>query len=307
MRWTAVELPDLSGTRAVVTGGNSGIGFQTVKELARAGAHVVLAARDVERGKQAAHRIELACPGATVSVGELDLARITSIREFAATVVEPLDLLINNAGVMAPPRRRSTADGFELQFGTNHLGHYVLTGLLLPSLLAAAHPRVVTVSSLAHFGGNVDVVHGNAEDPYRPPLAYANSKLANLLFARELQRRATERGTALVSTAAHPGVASTGLVADREGMGASRFLRTIGPVFVKVVTQSAAAGARATLYAATVAAPGSYTGPQRLGQSRGRIGPARQSVQSRSDELAAELWTVSEQLTGLRYEWPPSP
>ncbi len=256
MGWTAAELPDLSGARVVVTGGNSGIGFHTVKELARVGAHVVLAARDVERGKQAAERIESAHPGAVVSVTELDLARIASIRDFAATIAEPLDILVNNAGVMAPPRRRSTADGFELQFGTNHLGHYVLTGLLLPALLAAPAPRVVTVSSLAHFGGTADVVHGNAEDPYRPQLGYSNSKLANLLFASELQRRATEHRTALVSTAAHPGVASTGLVSDREGMGASRFLRTIGPVFVKIVTQSAAAGARATLYAATAGDPG---------------------------------------------------
>ena len=302
--WTAAQLPDLRGRAAVVTGANSGIGWHTAKELARAGAHVVLACRDVDRGRQAADRIRAAHRHAAVSVGALELSDIASITAFARTIAAPLDLLVNNAGVMAPPRRVTTPAGFELQFATNHLGHYVLTGLLLAQLSAAPAARVVTVASLAHFGGVRDVVHANAEDPYRPQVAYSNSKLANVLFMRELQVRAVRAGSRISSTGAHPGVTATGLVSDPQGMGANPFLRTVAPVFVTVFTQRAAAGARATLYAATEAAPGSYTGPQWFGQSRGPIGPATLSVHARDDQLAAELWSASEELTGLRYVWP---
>ncbi len=300
------QFPSLAGRVAVVTGANSGIGWQTAKQLAALGARVTLACRDVERGKQAADRIRAAHSRADVDVAELDLANMASVRDFAVSLGadgQPLDLLVNNAGVVAPPRRSFTADGFERQFGTNHLGHFALTGLLVPALLRAAQPRVVTVSSIAHFDGRADVIDGNAIGPYRPGHAYANSKLANLLFALELQRRATARDLSLTSTAAHPGLASTGLVRNPDGIGVNSLVRTIGPVLVKAFTQPAAVGARASVYAATVAAPGSYVGPQHFGQSRGPIGPARMSSLARDETLARRLWEVSEELTGLRYPW----
>jgi NAD(P)-dependent dehydrogenase (short-subunit alcohol dehydrogenase family) len=298
----------LDGRTAVVTGANSGIGLHTAKALAARGARVVLACRDIERAKQAADRVRAAHrhfdAEIEVDVAELDLADMSSVRLFGEQWSGPLDLLVNNAGVMAPPRRASTRDGFELQFGTNHLGHFVLTGLLLPWLLEAASPRVVTVSSVAHLSGKEDVVNGNAAGPYRAQQAYANSKLANLLFAMELQRRAVAAEQPLVSTAAHPGLCSTGLVRDPEGMGANPVVRTVGPVFVRAVTHSAVAGARAPLYAATLAEPGSYTGPQYLGETRGPIGPAKMSNLARDERLARRLWDVSVELTGFRYPWP---
>jgi NAD(P)-dependent dehydrogenase (short-subunit alcohol dehydrogenase family) len=307
MAWTAASLPDLAGRTALVTGANSGIGLQTAKEFAAHGARVVLACRDMERGKLALRRIRSLAGPADLDLVELDLSRIASVRELGEQWSEPLDMLINNAGVMAPPRPATTADGFELQFGTNHIGHYILTGLLLPSLLRTAAPRVVTVASIAHFGGQADVVDANAGEPYRPQKAYSNSKLANLLFADELQRRASANRTALVSTAAHPGVSATGLVQDRQGMGANPLYRLAGPVVLKLFTQSAVAGARASLFAATEAQGGSYTGPQRFGESRGAIGPAKRSACAQDAELARQLWTVTEDLTGLRYPWPSGP
>ncbi|HEY2166924.1 MAG TPA: oxidoreductase [Jatrophihabitantaceae bacterium] len=304
MGWTAAQLPDLTGLSALVTGANSGIGWQTARQLAGHGARVVLACRDVEAGKHAADRIQSAVPAAQLDVVHLDLASMASVRAVGDQWTGPLDLLVNNAGVMAPPKRISTEDGYELQFGTNHLGHYVLTGLLLPSLLQADAPRVVTVASTAHFGGDADVLSANAGPDYNPQKTYSNSKLANLLFAFELQRLASAKGLPLVSTAAHPGVAATGLVGDPQGMGANRMIRTVAPFFLRVLTQSAAAGARPTLFAATEGEPGSYTGPQRLGESRGAIGPARTSTYARDERLARKLWLCSEDLTGLHYPWP---
>jgi NAD(P)-dependent dehydrogenase (short-subunit alcohol dehydrogenase family) len=211
--------------------------------------------------------------------------------------------LINNAGVMAPPKFATTADGFERQFGTNHLGHFVLTGLLLPALVAGAG-RVVTVASIAHHGGTDAVLDGNVGgEPYNAQQTYSQSKLANLLFALELHRELLAHELPVTSTAAHPGVSATGLVADREGMGASPLLRVVAPPFLKIFTQSAAAGARATLYAATEAAPGSYTGPQWFGETRGPIGPAKLSSYAQDEKLARRLWQVSEELTGFRYDW----
>ncbi|MEO6887294.1 MAG: oxidoreductase [Jatrophihabitantaceae bacterium] len=305
MQWTAAQLPELSGRIAIVTGANSGIGLHTCIGLAAHGARVVLACRDVDRGKRAADRIRATTPDADLKVVVLNLSSMASIREFAGLWTEPLDLLINNAGVMAPPRPATTEDGFELQFGTNHLGHFVLTGLLLPALLAAPAGRVVTVASIAHDGGTDAVLGGNADTVgYNAQRAYSNSKLANLLFARDLQRQAAERGSTLTSVAAHPGVSATGLFSDAEGMGAKRVMRTLAPLFLKVFTQSALAGARGSLYAATIAEPGSYTGPQRLGQTRGGIGPARMSSYAQDQKLGRELWRLSEELTGLRYPWP---
>jgi NAD(P)-dependent dehydrogenase (short-subunit alcohol dehydrogenase family) len=301
MGWNPSQLPDLTGRIAVVTGANSGIGFQTARQLARHGAEVVMACRNVAAGEAAAATIGL--PG-RVRVAELDLASSASVRDFGEAWDGPLDLLINNAGVMAPPRLALTADGFERQFGTNHLGHFMLTGLLLPALVASRHGRVVTVASIAHHRGTDAVLEGNlAGEPYNPQKTYANSKLANLLFALELHRELTSHDLPVTSTAAHPGVSSTNLYGDRDGMGANTLLRTTAPLFVKVFTQSAATGARAILYAATDAAPGSYTGPQLIGETRGRIGPARLSSYAQDEKLARRLWQVSEEMTGLRYEW----
>ena len=303
MTWTAAQMPRLGGRVAVVTGGNSGLGRATATELARHGARVMLACRDIERGKQAADDIRSRVPGADIEVRHIDLADMMSVREFGEGYDGPLHLLVNNAGVMGPPRRLVTAHDFELQFGTNHLGHFVLTGLLLPALLVADDPRVVTVSSVAHHGGTADVLDGNAVGPYRPQRAYANSKLANLLFAFELQRRARAHGVPLTSTAAHPGFSATGLVADPEGAGANRLVRAVLPPLVTAFTQSAATGARAILFAATEAEPGSFTGPQRLHETRGPIGAAEASVLARDETLARQLWRVSEELTGFRYRW----
>jgi NAD(P)-dependent dehydrogenase (short-subunit alcohol dehydrogenase family) len=304
MAWTAAQVPRLGGRVAVVTGGNSGIGRETTRELARHGARVVIACRDVERGKQAADDIRAKVPDADLEVRQIDLADMTSVREFGEGFDGPLHLLVNNAGVMTPRRRTATANGFELQFGTNHLGHFALTGLLLPALLAASEPRVVTVSSLAHRGGSDDVLDGNAIEPYRAQQAYSNSKLANLLFAFELQRRAEAHGLPLTSAAAHPGFSATGLVADRDGAGGNPIVRTVAPALVGAFTQSASAGARAILFAAVEADPGSFTGPQRWRETRGPIGPAEASPLAQDETLARRLWQVSEELTGYRYPWP---
>jgi NAD(P)-dependent dehydrogenase (short-subunit alcohol dehydrogenase family) len=297
-------MPDLSGRTAVVTGANSGIGLHTTKELVAHGATVVMACRDVGAAEAAAASLNA---GDAVQVARLDLASAASVREFAETVSGPLDLLINNAGVMAPPRLSTTEDGFEKQFGTNHLGHFVLTGLLLPALIQSGKGRVVTVSSVAHHGGTEAVLDGNLGDGYNAQRTYQNSKLANLLFALELHRELTAHGLPVTSTAAHPGVSATGLVPDKEGMGANPLMRYAGPVFLKLFVQSAAAGARATLYAATEAEPGSYTGPQWFGETRGPIGPARLSSYAQDEKLARRLWQVSEEMTGLRYEWDLHP
>lgn len=303
MPWTPADLPDLTGKVAVVTGANSGIGLHAARELAAHGADVVLACRNADAGRAAAGRV-----GGRFEV--LDLASLESVRAFTDRWQGPLDLLVNNAGLMTPPAWRPTADGHELQFGTNHLGHFALTGRLLPHLIEAGTARVVTVSSLAHVYGRDDVVDGNPEATYDPMLAYGNSKLANLLFAFELQRRADAAGLGLTSTAAHPGVSATGLITDPDGVGARRFFKALPTPVVeaaaRVLLQSAAAGAAPTLYAASVAGPGSYSGPQRFRHGprrfrgwRGPAGPAGLHPRARDEDLARRLWERSEELTGV--------
>jgi NAD(P)-dependent dehydrogenase (short-subunit alcohol dehydrogenase family) len=299
--WSTSDIPSLAGTTAVVTGANSGIGWHTAAELARHGADVTLAVRSLDKGEAAAARMREGSAG-TVRVARLDLGSLASVQEFAEAWDGPLGLLVNNAGLMSPPRYRETADGHELQFGTNHLGHFALTGRLLPALLAAPASRVVTVSSIAHHQGRADVVEGNPAGRYSPAPTYGNSKLANLLFAFELQRRASLAGVSLTSTAAHPGVASTGLVTSEQGLGSIPGVKQLAPLFLKLVFQSPRAGAEPTLYAATAAEPGSYTGPQSLRESRGKPGPARTSPLARDEALAGKLWSVSEDLTGVRFD-----
>ena len=303
MPWTPADLPRLEGVRALVTGANSGIGWHTSAALARSGAHVTLACRNTDAGDTAAQRIRATVPDARVEVRHLDLSSLESVGRLGQEWDDKLDLLVNNAGVMTPSTWQATKDGFELQFGTNHLGHFALTAGLLPALRRAEAPRVVTVSSIRHHWGSEAVLEGNPAQEYRPGPAYGNSKLANLLFGRELQRRAADHAPHLTSTMAHPGVSATGLVTDTQGMGANPVVRALAPAALRLAFQSAAAGANPSLYAATEAAPGSYTGPQWLGETRGPIGPARLSPHAEDDQLAERLWERSEELTGASWRW----
>ena len=301
--WSTSDIPSLAGTTAVVTGANSGIGWHTAAELARHGADVTLAVRSPDKGEAAAAQMREGAAG-TVRVARVDLGSLASVQEFAEAWDGPLGLLVNNAGLMSPPRYHATEDGFELQFGTNHLGHFALTARLLPALLEAPSPRVVTVASLAHRQGGPDVLDANPAERYQPQRAYGNSKLANLLFGTELQRRAERHAPRLTSTVAHPGVTATNLFTSPDGLGSSRVVRAVGPVVSRVLLQSAAAGANPTLYAATEAEPGSYTGPSWLGEMRGPVGTARRSGPARDAALASALWEHSEELTGVRFGWP---
>ncbi|MBB3036527.1 oxidoreductase [Hoyosella altamirensis] len=288
--------------KAVVTGANSGIGYFTAVELARAGDSVVLACRNEQKAAAAADEIRAEIPNADVESAKLDLASLASVREFADSQSGSLDLLINNAGVMMPPRRLETADGFELQFGTNHLGHFALTALLLPRLLEAAEPRVVTVSSLAHRQRRqLDFEDPQEVRSYDPHRAYARSKLANLMFALELDRRARAAGSPLVSNAAHPGFSATGLYGSDDGLGSNPVLRKLAPLGARAVSQSAKAGALPTLYAANKGGAGSYTGPRALMETRGKPGPAKISRVAQNKQLAADLWGMSEELTGVTF------
>lgn len=299
-RWRSDQIGDLTGRTVIVTGSNSGIGRVQVRTLAAHGARCILAVRNVEAGQAVVD--EIGAAGGAASVAKLDLSSLESVRDFAHTVTEPIDLLINNAGVMAPPVYRETAEGHELQFGTNHLGHFALTGQLLPRLLAAEKPRVTTVSSLAHRSGGASVIGANGDPSrYNPGGSYGNSKLANLLFAKELQRRAGAAGAPLSSTASHPGVSNTNLFVSPDGMGANRVIAAIGKPLMGLVFPGPESGAESTLYAALVAEPGSYVGPQKLGESRGAVGEAKQSAAAQDQDLASRLWEVSEELTGVRY------
>jgi NAD(P)-dependent dehydrogenase (short-subunit alcohol dehydrogenase family) len=293
--WTAAEIPDQSGRRVIVTGANSGIGLIAARELARAGASVVMAVRNVSKGEEALRAV----PG-DAQIRELDLADLDSVRAFAAGVSEPVDLLINNAGVMAPPRRL-TKDGFESQFGTNHLGHFALTGLLLARLLAAPDPRVVTVSSGAHRIGKINFDDLQGERRYFSWGAYGQSKLANLMFCFELQRRAAEAGTELRSMAAHPGYARTNL----QFAAPPIYERALMTVTNLLLAQSAEMGALPTLYAATVEdlPGGSFIGPDGFMEQRGHPHIVTAAGKAYDEDAWRRLWEVSEQLTGVRYEF----
>ena len=299
MKWTPQDIPDQTGRVAVVTGANSGLGLATARELARNGAHVILACRDPARGERA--RATIAAPNTEVAA--LDLADLESVRTFAANVVaqQPhIHLLINNAGVMAPPRRL-TRDGFESQIGTNHLGHFALTGLLLGALIASDAPRVVTVSSGAHRVGRIKFDDLQSERRYNSWLAYGQSKLANLLFSFELAWRAA--GTPLISVAAHPGYAATNL----QFAGPSRFYETaLGAIGNRLFAQSAEMGALPSLYAATApgVAGGSFVGPDGFLEGRGHPKIVIAAGRAYDDAAARRLWAVSEELTGVHYAFP---
>ncbi|RDI30371.1 NAD(P)-dependent dehydrogenase (short-subunit alcohol dehydrogenase family) [Rhodococcus sp. AG1013] len=288
--WTTRDIVDQRGRTFVVTGANSGLGAEAAKALAKAGARVVLACRDVDKGSAVAAEL-----GENAEVRRVDLADLASVREFADSV-DGLDVLVNNAGVMAVPLRR-TVDGFEMQIGTNHLGHFVLTGLLLDKV----RDRVVTMSSAMHKIGTIDLDDLNWERrSYRRWPAYGQSKLANLLFAYELQRRLAASGSTVKSLASHPGYASTNLQSHTESIS-SRVMALADPF----IAQSAEMGALPMLYAATVpdAIGGSYLGPSSMFETRGYPKVVSSNRKSHDRSVARQLWTLSEQLTGVNYNF----
>jgi NAD(P)-dependent dehydrogenase (short-subunit alcohol dehydrogenase family) len=300
--WRARDMPDLIGRRAIVTGANSGLGFRTALELARHGAAVLLTSRSRGKGDEALRRIRAVVPDADLDLRRLDLADLDSVREFAERNDAPVDILVNNAGVMALPPRQ-TSDGFEMQLGTNHLGHFALTGRLLPALLQRPGARVVTVSSSVHWIGAMNFDDLMGEHSYRPWTAYAQSKLANLLFTRELDRRLRVGEHSLLSVAAHPGFAATNLQTAGPRMARRRATGAIVKVGAVALGQSAAKGALPQLYAATApgVCGGDYYGPRGPAEQRGLPTKVSMSANARDDKAALLLWEASERLTGVRF------
>jgi NAD(P)-dependent dehydrogenase (short-subunit alcohol dehydrogenase family) len=300
-KWTENDVPDQSGRTAVVTGANTGLGFETAKVLAARGATVVIAVRNVEKGNAAAAQILGAVPRADITVQPLDLGSLQSVRTAAAELKEAhprIDLLINNAGVMYPPKQ-TTKDGFELQFGTNHLGHFALTGLLLENLLPVPGSRVVVVASIAHnIRAAIHFDDLQWERGYNRVAAYGQAKLANLMFAYELQRRLATAGAETIAVAAHPGVSNTELMRHIPGSSLPFVDKLTG-----LVTNSPAMGALATLRAATDpgASGGQYYGPDGFRELWGHPVLVSSSKQSHDVAVQERLWTVSEQLTGVRF------
>jgi NAD(P)-dependent dehydrogenase (short-subunit alcohol dehydrogenase family) len=301
-KWTVGSIPDQSGRTALVTGANSGLGLVTARELARAGARVVLACRNTQKGEAALTDCEAAARGGQLELEQLDLASLDSVRDFAERFRaghDGLDLLINNAGVMATPRRR-TADGFELQFGTNHLGHFALTGLLIGTMEGRDDARVVTLSSGAHRIGRIAFDNLGGDRRYFRWRAYGQSKLANLMFALELDRRLRAAGSTVKSLAAHPGYAATNL----QFAGPTGVDVAIMKVSNRVIAQSDDMGALPTLYAATEPGleGGTFCGPDGFLEQRGYPKPVAPSGAARDKEVARRLWEVSEEMTGVRFE-----
>lgn len=294
-RWTAADVPDQSGRTAVVTGANTGIGFEAAKVLAAKGAKVVLAVRNLDKGKAAADRIT-----GDVTVQRLDLSSLDSIRQAAEEIKgahDKIDLLINNAGVMYTPLQR-TADGFELQFGTNHLGHFAFTGQVLDLLLPVPESRVVTISSAGHkFLATIDFDDLNAHNGYNRIRAYGRSKLANLLFTYELQRRLAGNGKT-IAVAAHPGASDTELTRNLPGP-----LRALVSAITPLFSQNAEMGALPTLRAATdpTVLGGQYYGPDGFGEAKGHPKLVKSTAQSHDVAIQRRLWTVSEELTGVKF------
>ncbi|MFG1422460.1 SDR family oxidoreductase [Roseixanthobacter liquoris] len=301
--WSIKNIPPQAGRLAIVTG-TGGLGYETALALAGKGGEVILAGRNAQKGAASVGQIRAAAPGAAIRFEMLDLADLASIAAFGARMLaagRPLDILVNNAAVMSPPDRRETADGFELQFGTNYLGHFALTAHLLPLLRQAPAPRVVNLSSLAHRGGQIDFADLQGAHPYKPWKAYSQSKLAMLMFALELQRRSDAAGWGLMSNAAHPGYARTDLIPN--GPGTDRFLWQINKILQPYVSHSAAAGALPTLFAATApeAVGGGYYGPDWFYELKGPPKAARIMPQAQDRAVAARLWDVSQELTGISF------
>jgi NAD(P)-dependent dehydrogenase (short-subunit alcohol dehydrogenase family) len=300
--WTVSDIPHQRGRSAVVTGA-AGLGFEDALALARAGAEVILASRDPAKGTRAVEAIHRAVPSADVRFEALDLASLASVATFAERLRgqrDSLDILINNAGVMRPPQRMETADGFELQLGTNHLGHFALTAGLMPLLVKARKARVVTLSSLAARGGAIEFEDLQSTRRYRSMAAYSQSKLACLMFAFELQRRSEAGNWGVASLAAHPGLSRTELLLNAPGAKGR-----INPLFAlfRQTMQPASQGALPTLFAATApeARPGGYYGPDRMSETRGYPAPSRVPPRAADTAVAERLWHVSERLTGVRF------
>lgn len=301
-RWQASDIPDQSGRLAVVTGANSGIGYPTARELARHGARVILACRSEARGQEAVERLTKEVPGARAEFRPLDLASLDSVRAFAEGLEEErLDLLINNAGVMALPYGQ-TADGFEMQFGVNHLGHFALSGHLLPKLLAAPDARVISISSGMHMVGQVNLKDLNSERRYRRWIAYGHSKTANLLFIHELARRLAQAGSPVIAAASHPGYAATNLQTAGVKMEGRKAAERVIDFGNRVLAQSSEEGALPTLFAATAPGvrPDAFIGPRWQGW-RGPPAPSWRAKWTLNDAAARRLWEESERLTGVAY------
>jgi len=301
-KWTADDIPDQSGKLAIVTGANSGLGRITARELARHGAEVVVAARNVAKGEEAVAEIAAVASGPKPTVGDLDLSSLESVRRFAVEHSErPLDLLVNNAGVMMTPHE-TTVDGFELQLGTNHLGHFALTGLLLDALQRAKAARVVTLSSNEHKGGKLDFDNLQLEHDYNPRGSYQRTKLANAVFAIELDRRLRAAGSPAISVFAHPGYSATNL----QSTGPTGLMKGLLAISNHVFAQNAERGALPQLYAAT--APGveggTYFGPDGFGEFRGFPQVTKAIPAAYEQATGVRLWEVSEELTGVRYLSP---
>ena len=301
--WITDDMPPQSGKLVIVTGATGGLGYETALVLAKAGAQVIIAGRNLDKGRAAVERLERSGVS-KVRFERLDLADLSSVRGFADRVTKQdaqIDILVNNAGVMMLPKRLSTRDGFEMQFGTNHLGHFALTRLLLPLLQRADAPRIVTISSLAHRSGKIDFSDLQAKRKYRPIKAYNQSKLANLLFTQELQRRSAQGGWGITSVAAHPGMAKTDLMVN--GPGTSGILGWIDMLLSPIAGHSAVSAALPTLFAATSpdAIPAGYYGPKNMFEMKGPVAPAKIAAQALDIHVAEKLWVASEGLTGVRY------
>jgi NAD(P)-dependent dehydrogenase (short-subunit alcohol dehydrogenase family) len=310
--WQAASIPSLTGKRVLITGANSGIGYHAALKLARKGAEVVLACRDRRRGEDALARVHADSPGAHVELATLDLASLDSVRAFSEKVLEqnrPLHLLVNNAGVMAPPKRLETADGFELQFGTNVLGHFALTALLMPALELAAtessdRPRIVTIASIAHKRGQINFDDLQSKNGYAPMRAYQQSKLADLIFTLELDRRLRAANSRVMSVAAHPGVANTNLFQVGDHGALERSARNLFGHVIGIVLNTDAEGALPTLYAATSSdvEDGGYYGPLGFQEMRGEhVGRAKIAPLATSTVTATRLWQECEALTGTKF------
>ncbi len=308
--WTLADIPSQTGKRILITGANSGIGYHAAFTLARKGAHIIFACRDRRRGEAALARLATEAPGTSTELAILDLASFASVREFAERQLEkPLHVLINNAGVMAPPKRQQTADGFELQFGTNVLGHFALTGLLLPALQQAAaesseSPRIVTIASIAHKRGRLNFDDLQYKQNYSPMRSYQQSKLANLMLALELDRRLRAVDANILSIAAHPGVAKTNLFQTWQHSAIETAARKVLGHLIGAFLNTDTEGALPTLYASTIseAAGGDYYGPQGFQEMCGdEIGLAKIAPQAQDMAAAARLWKTCENLTGIKY------